>query len=373
MLALRLARGSGPLVLLRRLLVAAASAGVGLLLLRVLGYAVGHPAPAAGAGLRLLWCLIPLAATVRLAAAVARTDPGIRPSHGSTAAGLGPAGRAVLSAVSAALTCALGSGAALLLFLHLRSGGGLPFHSAARRPVAGSPLPMPAALLLLAAVPVAAAVSSAWAVRRRRPVREDAAPRGAAWGVALVAAGLAAEAYGSGRPGVAPLPVPGLSGGGPAVPAGWSLTALGLAVAAPALTHLCGRLLQSVRPGAVRLLAGRVLQSEAARIGRPLGVCCAVASGIVAVSALPGAAVRQAGPLTALGAALVVACTAATLLSAAVEARQDRAATTAALLRGCAPAGVLRSAAVLRVIALLTLFTPLTWGVAVLAATPLSR
>ncbi|WP_405943810.1 hypothetical protein [Streptomyces sp. NBC_00932] len=365
MLALRLARGSGPLVLLRRLLVAVASAGVGLLLLRVLDYAVGHPARPSGAGLRLLCCLVPLAATVRLAAAVARTDPSIRPSDGATAAGLGPAGRAVLSAVSAALTCALGSGAALLLFLHLHGG-------AARLPGAAGPLPMPAALLLLASAPIAAAVCSAWAVRHRRPVREGTAPRGLAWGVALVAAGLAAEAYGRSRAGGHELS--GRFGGSSAVlAAGWSLTALGLAVVAPALTQVCGLLLQSVRPGVVRLLAGRVLQAEAHRIGRPLGVCCAVASGIVAASALHGAGTRLAGPLTLLGAALVVACSAATLLSAAVEARQDRAATTAALLRGCAPAGVLRSAAVLRPAVLLAVFTPVTWGVAVLAATPLSR
>ncbi|WP_405563489.1 hypothetical protein [Streptomyces sp. NBC_01180] len=368
MLALRLARGSGPLVLLRRLLVAAASAGVGILLLCGLGYAVGHPARPAGAGLRLLWCLIPLAATVRLAAAVARTDPSIRPSQGATAAGLGPAGRAVLSAVSAALTCALGSGLALLFFLHLRNG------AAARLPGAGSPLPMPAALLLLASAPVAAAVSSAWAVRQRRPVPEDATPRGLIRGVALVAAGLAAEAYGGSRAGGAALPVHGRFGGGATVVAvGWSLTALGLAVVGPALTHGCGLLLQCVRPGVVRLLAGRVLQAEAHRIGRPLGVCCAVASGIVAASVLHGAGTRLAGPLTALGAALVVACSAATLLSAAVEARQDRAPTTAALLRGFAPAGVLRSAAVLRAATLLSVFAGVTWAVAVLAAAPLPR
>ncbi|NEE18458.1 hypothetical protein G3M58_69820, partial [Streptomyces sp. SID7499] len=64
MLALRLARGSHPLVLVRRLLVAAASAGVGFLLLCALGYAAGHPA-SAGSVLRLLWCFVPLAATVQ--------------------------------------------------------------------------------------------------------------------------------------------------------------------------------------------------------------------------------------------------------------------------------------------------------------------
>ncbi|WP_328319902.1 hypothetical protein [Streptomyces sp. NBC_00388] len=373
MLALRLARGSGPLILLRRLLVAAASAGVGLLLLCALDYAVGHPARPSATGPRLLWCLVPLAATVRLAAAVARTDPAVRPSRGATAAGLGPAGRAALSAVSAALTCVLGSTVALLLFVQLRHGV-VPFAGAtARGAGAGNPLPLPATLLLLVAAPAAAAAGSAWAVRPRRPVHEGAAPKGFLWGAALVAAGFAAEVYASGRPESAALPLPGRFGSGPAgVLAGWSLTAWGLAVAGPALTHLCGRLLQSVGPGAVRLVAGRVLQSEARRIGRPLGVCCAVASGTVAALTLHGAEPRLAGPLTVLGAALVVACPAATLLAAAVEARQDRAATTAALLRGCAPAALVRRAATLRAAALLALATPVTWAVAALAAAPLS-
>ncbi|WP_405776665.1 hypothetical protein [Streptomyces sp. NBC_00859] len=380
MLALRLARGSGPVALLRRLLVAAASAGTGLLLLCALGYAVGHSPRPSGAGLRLLWCLVPLAAAVRFATAVARTDPGTRPSRGATAAGLGPAGRAALSAVSTALFCVLGSGVALLVFFHLRDGiGRLPFGGTAPRMLgAGSRLPLPAALVLLAPVPLAAAAGSAWAVRERRPAHDRAAPRGLVLALALVAVGAAAELYAAGRPGGAALPVPGRFDGAPAgVLAGWSLTALGLAVAGPALTHLCGRVLQSVRPGAVRLLAGRVLQSEARRIGRPLGVCCAVVSGLVAACALRGAGHPPAHPLfgalTSLGAALVVVCSAATLLTAAVEARQERAATTAALLRGCAPASLPRSAALLRTAALVALFTAVTWAVSALAAVPLSR
>ncbi|KIF67714.1 membrane protein, partial [Streptomyces sp. AcH 505] len=95
MLALRLARGARPLVQLRRLLVVAASAGVGFLLLCTLGWAVGHPA---GSMLRLLWCLIPLAATVQFAVAVARTDPGTKPRSGLSAVGLGPARLTALAA-----------------------------------------------------------------------------------------------------------------------------------------------------------------------------------------------------------------------------------------------------------------------------------
>ncbi|MFJ2116099.1 hypothetical protein ACIOEX_30150, partial [Streptomyces sp. NPDC087850] len=117
MLALRLGRGTGPLVLLRRLLVAAASAGVGFLLLCTLGRAMGHPA---GATVRLLWCLVPLAAAVQFAVAVARADPGTRPRPGLSAVGLGPARLTLLAAISTAVSCTLGSSLALLFFLHLR-------------------------------------------------------------------------------------------------------------------------------------------------------------------------------------------------------------------------------------------------------------
>jgi hypothetical protein len=139
----------------------------------------------------------------------------------------------------------------------------------------------------------------------------------------------------------------------------------------PGLTHLCGRLLQAARPGALRLLAGRALMAESGRIGRPLGVVCAVASAGYALAVLQDQAAL--GPLTTLGALLVAGCTTATLLTAAVEARQARADTTTALLRLGAPATVLRGAAALRAGALLTVFGPLTLLVAALAAQPLTR
>ncbi len=270
MLALRLARGTHPLVLLRRLLVAVASGGVGFLLLCTLGHAMGHPAQSRDSALRLLWCLAPLAATVYFAVAVARTDPGTSPPRaGLSAVGLGPARLAALAAVSTAVSCALGSVLALLLFLHLRGGPGhLPFDSAAAGLLAADqPLPSAAVLTLLSLVPVTAAVASAVALRPRRPKRSGEQPSGEQssappppaglpWGVALVAAGLAVETYASrGVPG-APLPLPGrLDVAPPGVLAGWALTALGLALAGPGLTHLAGRLRQRVRPGAVRLLA----------------------------------------------------------------------------------------------------------------------
>lgn len=175
MLALRLARGAHSLVQLRRLLVAAASAGTGFLLLCTLGYALAHPDPSAGALLRLLWCLAPAAATVYFAVAVARTDPGTRPRPGLSAVGLGPGQLMAISAVTTALSTTLGSVLALLVFLHLR--GDLPGRPFDGDPAAflasDHPLPLPAALTLLLLVPLAASSASAVALRPRaaRPSR----------------------------------------------------------------------------------------------------------------------------------------------------------------------------------------------------------
>ncbi|MEV4949193.1 hypothetical protein [Streptomyces sp. NPDC053755] len=377
MLALRLVRGTHPLVLLRRLLVAAASAGVGFLLLCTLGYALGHPADSAASTLRLLWCAIPMAATVHFAVAVARTDPSTRPRPGLSAVGLGPARLTALAAASTAVSCTLGSMVALLLFLHLRGDiTGLPFDGAgADLLAAGQPLPVAAALTLLAILPVAASTAAALALRPRKPAAPEgaakAAPSGLPWGVALLAVGLAVETY-AGQGGGDAFPLPGRFEGSPAgVLAGWILTAAGLAMAGPGITHWCGRLLQSVRPGAVRLLAGRVLMDESRRIGRPLGVVCAVGSGGLAAATLYDAGTGDFGLLTGLGAGLVMACTTATLLTAALESKQCRAHTTEALLRLGAPPTVLRTAALLRAGVLLAVFLPLTWLVAELAAVPL--
>lgn len=391
MLALRLTRGTHPLVLLRRLLVAAASAGVGFLLLCTLGWALDHPA---GSHVRLLWCLIPLAATVQFSVAVARTDPSTRPRGGLSAVGLGPARLAALATVTTALATTLGSAVALLVFLHLRGDlTGMPFDGdAAELLSADRPLPLAAVLTLLAVVPVLATTAAALALRPRpapaadrnddgetKPQRPAAfaptsAPGGLPWGVALTAAGLAVETYASRGGDGGALPLPGRFDGSPAgVLAGWALTAVGLALAGPGITHLCGWLLQTLRPGAVRLLAGRTLMSEAHRIGRPLGVLCAVISGAFAAASLYGPGdERPFGPLTGLGAALVIGCTAATLLTAALESRQARAATAQELVRLGAPAAVLRSAAAVRAATLLAVFVPLTWAVAALAAVSLT-
>ncbi|MFJ2735323.1 pentapeptide repeat-containing protein [Streptomyces sp. NPDC087317] len=570
MLALRLIRVARPGVHLRRLTVAAASAGTGFLLLSSLGYALGHPEHAAAAALRLSWCVLPLAATLYLAVAVARTDPGTRPRPGLSALGLGQGRLMAVSAATTALACGLGSLLALLVFMSLRGVGAAQAFLAA-----GEPLPVPAVLTLLAVVPVLASVAvalvlypcearpsaprppdrrygrfgayrrtgtpetfgaygrfgarlgdgtatrrggsaTACATRPRNtavstmrtgdgptgedltgadltgtdltadlprsgltgpdptgtdltgtdrtrinptgtyPARTDPsrhgltgadvngtylaetdrteadltgagltgadltgadltgaglteaglagaepagasgarggegvhdgsdphrppaprqAPAGLPWGIAVLAAGLAVEAYAGQSADSAAAPGPTLPGGLAAdsatVLVGWLMTALGLALAGPGLTHLCGRVLQAARPGALRLLAGRVLMTEAGRVGRPLGVVCAVASGTYAMIAAYDGTARPLGPLTALGTVLVTGCALTTLLIAAVEARQSRADTTAALRRLGAPATMLRSAALLRCGALLALFVPLTLVVADLAALPL--
>ncbi|AQS67291.1 hypothetical protein [Streptomyces pactum] len=525
MLALRLTRAARLAVQLRRLLVAVASAGTGFLLLCALGHAMTHPDTPGASALRLTWCAAPLAATVYLAVAVARTDPGTRPRPGLSAIGLGPGRLMAVSATTTALTCALGSVAALLVFLHLRGDlTGPPYEGAVTDALsAGLPLPFPAALTLLALVPASASAAVALTLRPREPrpapptgsrrygrfgaygwgaAREtfgaygrygarlasgagagsgagsnagagsgagsnagagsDAAPgsgsgsgpdpssgsdpgsrsrsaqpadnraagamgvsplergreRGGAdadgppaaegalltqagtprpeaatavpeptpdavpdppaaprpqntatlpWGIAVLTAGLAVETYAGNT--AAPSPDGAPSAG---VLFGWALTALGLALAGPGLTHLCGRLLQTARPGALRLLAGRVLMAESHRIGRPLGVVCSVASAAYAGSTLYGTDGPDFGPLSLLGALLVGGCTVATLLTAAVEAGHARADTTDALLRLGAPPATLRAAAAVRVGALLALFGPLTLIVAQLAALPLT-
>lgn len=438
MLALRLIRSAHPAVHLRRLTVTAAAAATGFLLLSALGYALGHPRSPADAALRLAWCVVPLAATGYLAVAVARADPATRPRPGFSAFGLGPGRLMAVSALTTVLSCALGSMLALMAFLHLRGDiTGMPFDGAAAKLLAADePLPVPAALTLLALPPALASAAVALALRPREPRKAQAGtsralgrfgrrtpgtaprvpapshengrpdtqsdtqshtrsdtwsdtwsetrsqtrsdsgdasapqdpPSGLPWGVAVLAAGLAVEAY-------ADQAVGGASadpGGGAGVLAGWVLTAFGLILAGPGLTHLCGHLLQTVRPGALRLLAGRGLMAEATRIGRPLGVVCAVASGAYAMTALYGGVAAAFGPLTALGTLQVTGCAVAVLLTAAVEARQSRAVTTDALRRIGAPAQVLRSAAVLRAGALLALFGPLTLVIARLAALPLA-
>ncbi|MEW2000561.1 hypothetical protein ACFWFH_14400 [Streptomyces coelicoflavus] len=473
MLALRLTRTAHLAVHLRRLLVAVASAGTGFLLLSALGYALSHPDTPGAAALRLAWCAAPLAAAVHLAVTVARTDPGTRPRSGLSAIGLGPGRLMAVSATTTALAAALGSVAALFLYLHLRGDltGGPPSGRVSADALAvGQSLPAPAVLTLLVLVPALASAAVAQALRPRDPRPTTTAPRGYGrfgaygwgktretfgaygrfgsrtttgavtadsradmaagsraagaarvgaggalrtqasdphpptptdgttqtldavpsappdatpdtptprpqntttlpWGIAVLAAGLTVETY-TGNASPAPTPGTAPSAG---VLIGWALTALGLALAGPGLTHLCGRLLQAARPGALRLLAGRVLMEESHRIGRPLGVVAAVAAAAYVAATVYDGDGPAFGPLATLGALLVAGCTVATLLTAAVAAKHARADTTDALLRLGAPRATLRGAAAVRAAALLALFGPLTLVVAVLAALPLDH
>ncbi|MFJ6794079.1 hypothetical protein [Streptomyces sp. NPDC091268] len=357
MLALRLARGSRPLVQVRRLLVAAASAGSGFLLLYVLAQALARPG---GSFPLLAWALVPLAATVQFAVAVARTDPATRPREGLDAAGLGPVRLTLVAALSSGLACALGSAVALAAFLHLRGDlAGLPFDGAGAALLhAELPLPLAAALTLLALLPLTASAATALALRPR----PAAAPQTRLpWGIALAACGFAVEAYAGRR--------------GPGLLAGWALTAVGLVLAGPGVAYACGFLVQAVRPGALRLLAGRTLQEEAPRLGPPLGVLCAVGAGALTAPALrEGGALRvPLGELTGPAAALVALCAAATLLMSALEVRQARATARETLAGLGAPASLVRGAAALRATALAAVCVPLAWGVAELTSLALTR
>ncbi|MQY15957.1 hypothetical protein SRB5_61490 [Streptomyces sp. RB5] len=366
MLALRLARGARPGATLRRLLVAGASAGVGFLLLAALGQA---SVP------WLLWCAVPMAAVTHFAVVVARTDPYARPTAVQAAAGFGPVNVPVLAAVSTLVSCLAGSAVGLLFFLHLRGEiAGLPFDGAAAGLLgAGGPLPPAAALTLLVVPPVLAAGASAFGLR---PVAAAPAPSGdraaglsapgdLPWGAALVATGLAIGAYAS-RSGAGG----GLGELSPAVLGSWGVIALGMVLAGPGMTYLAGRALCVLRPGALRLFAGRVLLEEARRIGRPLGALSAVGAGIL-VTLQAGGQGPRLGPIVVTGAGLVVGCAVATVLIAALETRGVRADTTAALRRLGTPAGVLRGAVALRAAALVAVFGPAVVLVAQLAVLPL--
>lgn len=408
MLALRLARGAHPLGQLLRLLVACATAGVGFLLLATLTHALAHPGRPDASVRLLLWCLVPLAAAVQFAVAVARTEPGPRSRSALDAAGMGPATLPFLSAVSTAVACLLGSVVALLVFLHLRGQlSGMPFDGAAVGLLAADrPLPLAAALTLLCIAPVVASVTAALTMRVRatrtapenhggpgEPVQDSTrttspqvsalfaetvpAPSPAAlpWGVALAAAGLALEtlAGASSRPALHPMTLDSLPAG---VALGCLAAALGLILTGPGLVHLSGRLLAAGRPGAARLLAGRALQQEAGRIGRPWGALCAVAAGGLLTAELygnaPGGGEADFGPLPVLGAALVVCCTVASALTAAGETRAARAPSLATLQRIGAPQRVLWAAAALRTGTLLAGLALSAWLLAVLAALPLT-
>jgi hypothetical protein len=381
-LSFRVVRGARFHVLVRWVLVAAASAGTGLLLLAALGWALGHPHRASDAAVRLVWCVVPVVLTVQFGGAGGRAVPGRWPRPGLAAVGLGRIGVALLAASATALTCAVGSAVALLAFLHLRGDlSGLPFHGAATDVLGGTePVPLPAALTLLGLVPVSAAVIGAarlWPPRTvstaRAPRKVSAAdpPGGLPWGVALMAVGLAAEVA---APRGHELPLPGGLGTiAPLALAGWIVATAGMVLAGPGLVHACGRLLAAFRPGALRLLAGRALQEEARAIGRPLGALCATAAAALAAYDLRHGGGRPPGPLTELAAVLIVVCVLATAGTALLEARRGRETASDALRQFGASPALLRGAVALRAGVLLAAVVPLTALVAALATVPPGR
>ncbi|MEE4540888.1 hypothetical protein V2S66_02765 [Streptomyces sp. V4-01] len=354
------------MVLGRWLLVTAASAGSGLLLLSSLGWALAHPGGGAdGAVVRLGWCLIPVLVTVQLAVAVGRAQPAGWPRTGLSAVGLGRTGVVMLAAACAAVTCTLGSAVALAVFLQLRGDVvGVPWNGVGPGLLAaGRPLPPAGAITLLALVPVAAAAATAFRLREERPPAHDA-PGTLPWGVSLVAVGLAAELT---APSGHEVPLPsGLGSISPAALAAWAVTAIGMVLAGPGIVHLCGRLTASFRPGAVRLLAGRALQYEARRIGYPLGLLCATAS--AALAAWDGA--HALGPVSSFAAALIAVCVLATSALALTETRNARTAPRAALHAVAASPAVLRGAVAVRAGVLFAVLVPVTVLVAALSTYP---
>jgi hypothetical protein len=373
-LSWRVVRGARLGALGRWLVVVGAAGGAGLLLLSALGWALGHPQPGGpGAGVRLVWCLLPVALTVQLAAVAAWAQPLGWSRGGLAAVGLGRTATVLVGAAGAALACAAGSALALLVFLYLRGDlGGVPYAGAASGVLgAGHRLPVAGAATLLAVVPLAAAATVAVRLRQTRAPRQGAAPAGLPWGVALTAVGLATQA---GAPHGDALPLPsGLGSVSSATVAGWVTASAGMVLAGPGLVHLCGRLLALHRPGALRLLSGRALQQEARRIGRPLGLLCATATAAFAGYGLQHDAGHGLGPVTSFAAALIGVCVLAIAVTAVVEARSVRARSTAALREVGAPPALLRGAVALRAGVLLAVAVPLTVLVAAVATVPATR
>jgi hypothetical protein len=372
-LSWRVVRGARIGAMGRWLTVLGAATGTALLLLSTLGWALGHAQPGAGAGVRLVWCLLPVAVTVQLAVVAGRAQPLGWPRSGLAAVGLGRTATVLIGAAGAALACSAGSALALLVFLYLRGDlDGVPYAGSASAVLgAGHRLPVAATATLLTVVPLAAAGVAATGLWRPQTSTPGSAPAGLPWGVALTAVGLAVQVSAP-RGDALPLPS-GLGSVSPATAAGWLVASAGMVVAGPGLVHLCGRLLALHRPAALRLLAGRALQQEARRIGRPLGLLCATATAAVAGYDLQSGDGHRVGPLTAFAAALIGGCVLAIAATAMLEARSARARSTTALRDLGASPALLRGAVALRAGVLLAVAVPLTALVAGLATVPASR
>ncbi|MEW2223378.1 hypothetical protein AB0939_29485 [Streptomyces sp. NPDC006990] len=410
MLTLRLTLTATPAALLLRLLLLCASASGGLLLLAALSYALEHPGHRAAVLTRLLWCLIPLAATAHLAAVLGRTEPRTEARLGLHAAGLGPARLPLLAARTAAVPGLAGSALTLLLTVRggVESAGGslsvlnLP-RPPALLPLQGPPLPVPAAVTLLSALPLVAALAAAWGTRpgaaapappdsgrfadsrravdpaRRRDGTSTSCRAGllrsalqAVSGLLAGTAGLLLAAHAARGTGAwNPAERPGAVAGWPFA-AGWTLIGVGLMVAGPGLVALSGRLLGAARPGPVRLLAGRSLVREAAVAGRPLGALSAVGAALVAVirTHLTGAGLPAPGPLVGLAAALTGCCAAAAGLAVLARVRRARAPVRELLDRLGAPRQLGRGVALLRAATATAVCAPLVAAAGLLTALP---
>ncbi|MFI1093129.1 hypothetical protein [Streptomyces sp. NPDC020917] len=371
MLSLRVLRGSRPAMLGRWALVAAASAGTGLLLLSAVGWALAHPhGSATDSVMRLVWCVVPVVVTVQLASAVGCRQSAAWPRDGLASVGLGRTGMQALAAVTTAVVCAAGSLLALLLFLLVRGDvAGGPWSAVGPgRLASGTTLPAAGVATLLALVPAAAAVTVAVGLRSSRPKEAHDTPGSLPWGVALVAVGLSVEVAAPKGDGV-PLPS-GLGVIAPAAVAGWIVTTAGLVLAGPGLAFFCGRLLAVYRPGAVRLLAGRTLQYESRRIGRPLGLLCATAAAALSAYALQSGAGHRLGPVTVFAFTLIAVCVLATAAVGLSETGNARPEAQGALSAVAAPPAMLRAALAVRAGALAAVLVGVAFLVAGLSTLP---
>ncbi|MBO8195176.1 hypothetical protein ITI46_26510 [Streptomyces oryzae] len=153
---------------------------------------------------------------------------------------------------------------------------------------------------------------------------------------------------------------------------GWLLAAVGLMLAGPGVTALSGRLLGSVRPGPVRLLAGRSLVREAAVVGRPLGGLSAVGAALIALARarLAGDGTPALGPLVVLAAVLTGCCVAGAVLAALARARAARAPLRELLDRIGAPRRSARAVTLLRGSVTTAAFAALAAATGLFAALP---
>ncbi|MFE0873878.1 hypothetical protein ACFW4X_03170 [Streptomyces smyrnaeus] len=420
MLTLRLTLTAPPLALLLRLLLLCASAGIGLLLLATLSYALEHPGHRAAALVRLLWCLVPLAVAAQLAAALGRTEPRPEARSGLDAAGLGPARLPLLAARTAAAPGLAGSALVLLVTARGDIGGlfgtegsvhGLTLPGAATGlPLPEQPLPAPAVVTLLSTVPLLTALAAAWGARSGAPApaagtaagpgtsarshrgpagseqtlagrRDDSGPScraGLLWGAVLTSGGLLLAAYapqvatvtGTARLEDRAVRIEDLATS--PLAAGWLLAAFGLMLTGPGLAALSGRLLGALRPGPVRLLAGRTLVREAPLLGRSLGALSAVAAALLALARarLTSDAPLAPGPLVGATATLTGCCVAGAVLAALTRARHARAPLGELLDRIGAPRRLGRAVTLLRAGVLWAVFTALATTAGMLTPLP---